>query len=82
MDAERKHPILLPSTHPVVMLLIKRVHERSLHAGTEQTLTDLRQRFWVLKGRSSVKRIVRQCRIYRVTVAAPFERIGIDFAGP
>ncbi|KRX44308.1 hypothetical protein T05_6686, partial [Trichinella murrelli] len=68
MDAERKHPILLPSTHPVVMLLIKRVHERSLHAGTEQTLTDLRQRFWVLKD--------------RVTVAAPFERIGIDFAGP
>ncbi|XP_003382035.1 putative integrase core domain protein, partial [Trichinella spiralis] len=100
MDAERKHPILLPSTHPVVMLLIKRVHERSLHAGTEQTLTDLRQRFWVLKGRSSVKRIVRQCRICkrqsarpyepimndlpidRVTVAAPFERIGIDIAGP
>ncbi|KRY04280.1 hypothetical protein T03_5981, partial [Trichinella britovi] len=39
-----------------------------LHAGTEQTLTDLRQRFWVLKD--------------RVTVAAPFERIGIDFAGP
>ncbi|KRZ81507.1 hypothetical protein T08_10118, partial [Trichinella sp. T8] len=100
MDAERKHPILLPSTHPVVMLLIKRAHERSLHAGTEQTLTDVRQRFWVLKGRSSVKRIVRQCRICkrqsarpyepimndlpidRVTVAAPFERIGIDFAGP
>ncbi|KRX85640.1 hypothetical protein T06_9948 [Trichinella sp. T6] len=68
MDAERKHPILLPSTHLVVMLLIKRVHERSLHAGTEQTLIDLRQRFWVLKN--------------RVTVAAPFERIGIDFAGP
>ncbi|KRX69980.1 hypothetical protein T06_14245 [Trichinella sp. T6] len=100
MDAERKHPILLPSTHLVMMLLIKRVHERSLHAGTEQTLTDLRQRFWVLKGRSSVKRIVRQCRICkkqsarpyesimnelpidRVAVAAPFERIGIDFAGP
>ncbi|KRY06953.1 hypothetical protein T12_6579, partial [Trichinella patagoniensis] len=100
MDAERKHSILLPSTHPVVMLLIKRAHERSLHAGAEQTLTDLRQRFWVLKGRSSVKRIVRQCRICkrqsarsyepimndlpmdRVTVAAPFERIGIDFAGP
>ncbi|KRX39787.1 hypothetical protein T05_5703 [Trichinella murrelli] len=68
MDAERKHLILLPSTYPVVMLLIKRVHERSLHADTEQTLTDLRQRFWVLKD--------------RVTVAAPFERIGIDFAGP
>ncbi|KRZ51812.1 hypothetical protein T02_2473 [Trichinella nativa] len=49
MDAERKHLILLPSTYPVVMLLIKRVHERSLHADTEQTLTDLRQRFWVLK---------------------------------
>ncbi|KRZ81127.1 hypothetical protein T08_3442, partial [Trichinella sp. T8] len=42
MDAKRKHPILLQSRHPVVMLLIKRVQERSLHAGTEQTLTDLR----------------------------------------
>ncbi|KRZ85896.1 hypothetical protein T08_2748 [Trichinella sp. T8] len=58
MDAERKHLILLPSTYPVVMLLIKRVHERSLHADTEQTLTDLRQRFWVLKGRTLAKRIV------------------------
>ncbi|KRX63834.1 hypothetical protein T09_1217 [Trichinella sp. T9] len=75
MDAERKHLILLPSTHLVVMLLIKRVHERSLHAGTEQTLTDLRQRFWVLKGRSSVKRIVRQCRICKRPSARPYEPI-------
>ncbi|KRZ65356.1 hypothetical protein T10_2495, partial [Trichinella papuae] len=100
MDTEKKHPVLLPSTHPVVMLLIRRAHEQSLHSGTEQSLAELRQRFWVLKGRSSVKKIVRQCRTCqrqstrpyepimkdlptdRVTVAAPFERIGIDFAGP
>ncbi|KFD46745.1 hypothetical protein M513_12372 [Trichuris suis] len=51
-----KHPIVLPSKHAVVDLLKRRAHERQLHAGVEQTLATTRQQFWILRGRSSVKR--------------------------
>ncbi|KRX13995.1 hypothetical protein T07_7059 [Trichinella nelsoni] len=35
------------------------------HAGVEQTLAALRQRFWILKGRSAVKSVLRRCAICR-----------------
>ncbi|KFD54878.1 hypothetical protein M513_04312 [Trichuris suis] len=53
-----KHPIVLPSKHAVVDLLIRRAHERQLHAGVEQTLATTRQQFWILRGRSSVIRVL------------------------
>ena len=39
-----KHPIILPSNHPVVQLLIEDVQCRELHAGVECTLSVLRQK--------------------------------------
>ena len=40
-----KNPILLPSRHPFVTLLIHKTHELSKHSGVNQTLTTLRERF-------------------------------------
>ena len=45
-----KQPILLPRDHPYVELLILNVHQRIKHSGTNDTLTALRERFWILKG--------------------------------
>jgi len=41
LPEEEKHPIILPSNHPVVKLLIEDVHRRELHAGVEHTLSVL-----------------------------------------
>uniref|UniRef100_A0A5S6QMP9 Integrase catalytic domain-containing protein n=1 Tax=Trichuris muris TaxID=70415 RepID=A0A5S6QMP9_TRIMR len=97
---DSRHQIILPHESPFVHLLIRSCHERQLHAGTETTLSVLRQRFWILKGRSIVKKIVRNCSVCRrvcslpfaqkmaplpeerVTMAHPFARTGVDFAGP
>ena len=55
LPEEEKHPIILPSNHPVVKLLIEDVHCRELHAGVECSLSVLRQKFWLIKGRSTVR---------------------------
>ena len=58
-----KHPILLPKDHYFTKLVILRVHERVLHNGVKETLTELRSMFWIIRGRSVVKLIIRQCTV-------------------
>ncbi|XP_011883920.1 PREDICTED: uncharacterized protein LOC105571060 [Vollenhovia emeryi] len=57
---ETKHPILL-ATHPLVTLLIRQAHLRTLHGGTQLTLHTLRQEFWILRGRTLVKAVIHRC---------------------
>jgi len=50
-----KHPILLPKDHAVT-------HERIGHgSGVDHTLTELRARFWIIKGRRVVRNIIEAC---------------------
>ena len=56
-----KHPIFLPSGHYFTTLLILDCHQRVMHGGMKETLTELRARFWFVKGRSLVRKVLRQC---------------------
>ena len=56
-----KNPILLPSNHPWVKLVIQHVHQEISHSGTADTLSTIRERYWILKGRQAVKKILRSC---------------------
>lgn len=60
-----KHPVLLPGNHPYTTLLIQRSHECVFHNGTKETLTEIRAKYWVVKGRSIVKKIINQCMVCR-----------------
>jgi hypothetical protein len=61
---ETKHPIVLPKKHTVTDLIIKGVHEKLGHgSGVEHALTELRCRFWVIKGRAAVREIINHCQI-------------------
>ena len=51
---QSKHQLLLPSKHPVTKLLIMDVHESVGHLGQEYILTDLRQKYWIVKERAAV----------------------------
>ena len=44
-----KHPMTLPSKHPVTDLIIKDYHEKEGHVGDGHVLASLRQRFWFWK---------------------------------
>ena len=59
---DTRHPILLPKDHPVRRLVIVDAHERLGHgAGVEQVLTELRSRFWIVKGRRMVRSVTAAC---------------------
>ncbi|XP_053973204.1 uncharacterized protein LOC128873578 [Hylaeus volcanicus] len=57
----QKHSILLPSRHHVTDLIIRATHERTFHAGIQNTLYILRQRFWLLNGKNQVQKVIRRC---------------------
>ena len=58
-------PILLPSRHYYSDLVIQEYHTKVFHNGVRDTLNAIRQRYWVLRGRESVKKLVRRCVICR-----------------
>ena len=56
-----KNPILLPHSHPFVKLLILQYHARVNHSGVNDTLTLLRETYWILKGKRIVKQSIKDC---------------------
>ena len=67
-----KRPILLPTRHAFTELIIRESHEIVHHNGVRETLNCVRGRFWVLRGREAVKRIVRRCVTCRKFEGKPF----------
>ena len=49
-----KHPAILPRQHHFTQLVIIDAHERVFHNGIKETLTEVRSRFWIVKGRQLV----------------------------
>ena len=65
LPSETIHPKLLPTKHKFTDLVIQEAHERSSHSGTSQTLAEVRKTYWIPKGRSAVKRVVKSCKTCR-----------------
>ena len=55
-----KKPILLPPRNLYSELLIKDSHFRVFQNGVSETLNMLRLKYWILRGRESVKRIIKR----------------------
>ena len=60
---DHKHPVILPSRHPLTEGIIRAFHYRHLHMGTDMVLSQLRQHYWILRGREAVKRVARECEV-------------------
>lgn len=69
-DHER-HPIILPADHALVTLMIQNVHvSQTMHGGPQACIAFLRQRYWILNLRTSVRRFIGQ----RCTVCIRYRR--------
>ncbi|KAL5518067.1 hypothetical protein EMCRGX_G003740 [Ephydatia muelleri] len=63
MPQPSKHPILLETTHPFTTLIVKECHEKVMHNGVRETLSELRSRYWIVRGRSFIRRILHECLV-------------------
>ena len=87
---ESKTPILLNEKHKLSELIVKYIHEQYKHIGLKQTLTELRQRFWIVKGRSFVRGVLRKCvvcrrfegKTYRYPVTPPLTPLRLNDSRP
>ena len=65
---------ILPKRHHVSELIMRYYHERTAHAGREQTLAESRRQFWIVNGRALAKDIVRHCTSCRRINATPLSQ--------
>ena len=65
LSEEEKHPVILPSKSYIVKLIVEDTHRRQLHAGINQTLISLRDKYWIVRARQVVRSVVKSCFICR-----------------
>ena len=56
-----RHPVLLCKQHHLTLLIVQDAHERVKHNGVKETLTEIRSRYWIVKGRQFVRKILHGC---------------------
>ncbi|XP_034946420.1 uncharacterized protein [Chelonus insularis] len=61
LSHDSKHQSILPRHSPFTTLVIRHYHLTTLHGGTQLTLTTIRQRYWIIGGRASVKTFILRC---------------------
>ena len=58
-----RHLIFLEKSHHLTTLVVWSCHARVMHGGIKETLTELRSKFWIVKGRQFVRTLLSKCRV-------------------
>lgn len=58
---DKKHQIILPKNHDLTKMIIRHFHVVNLHSGAQGTLAAIRQKYWVISGRSAVRSVLHKC---------------------
>ena len=70
-EDSKKYPVLLPRTSHFTKLLILKAHADVLHSGIIGTLNQLRNEYWICRGRQVVRSIIRKCVICKRVQGKP-----------
>ena len=65
LPSTMKNPILLPTKHGFTELVVRSKHFAVHHDGTPATLAAVREKYWIIKGHSLVRKIIRRFTICR-----------------
>ena len=61
LTEQMKHPTILRKESRLAELVIMNSHVTPLHAGPEQTIRLVRNRFWVIGGKRAISKVISKC---------------------
>ncbi|GFX46599.1 integrase catalytic domain-containing protein [Trichonephila clavipes] len=61
LSENETHPIILPSMSRLTELLIWESHKRVFPSGISHTLVQVREKYWILKARQTIKSLLKKC---------------------
>ncbi|GBP61986.1 hypothetical protein EVAR_40994_1 [Eumeta japonica] len=56
-----KHPAILPQDSLLTKMILNHAHQKTLHGGIQKTLSFIREEFWIIGGRTTVKSFIWKC---------------------
>ena len=75
LSEESKHPIILEPNDPFTKMIITHTHKINLHVGVSQTLSEIRKKYWILRGMQNIKKIVKKCTVCQKIAKKAMEQI-------
>jgi hypothetical protein len=75
LPRDMRNPIILPRNHPLVVLLLKHLHEISGHCGYQRLIHEARRKYWIIGLRKTAKHLTRTCVTCRKLCARPLEQL-------
>ena len=75
LPSEAVTPILLDKSHRLAELIVTEAHQRVQHSGVKATLTEIRSRYWLVKGRQFVRNLIYKCVTCRCLEGRPYSSI-------
>lgn len=61
MPEERKHPIILSKDQHIATLILRHIHQQLGHSGRNHMLSQLRKKYWIIKGNAAARKIISSC---------------------
>ena len=72
---DTKFPIFVPKDNYLTTLIVQSMHKTVMHGAVCETLTHIRQTYWILQGRQLVKKIISKCVTCRKIQGPPFRSV-------
>lgn len=66
-----KRPVILDGRHPISRLIVRHYHIKVAHGNQETVVNEIKQRYWMLRLRPTVKFVTSQCMLCRILKSKP-----------
>ena len=75
LSYDTKYPIILPRKNPVTQLIVRHYHESTNHGGTNQTLSALSSKYWIIAAREEIRDVENSCMMCKRRKAKTAQQI-------
>lgn len=78
LPEETKHPAILPKESHITKLILRHVHSRVGHRGTNHMQPTLRRHYWIPHANTAARKVIRDCMVCRKQRQKPGEQKMFD----